>query len=120
MEVLEQAGFRVGCPSEVLCCGRPLYDFGMLSEAKRYLERIMDALGPDLDAGLPIVVLEPSCASVFRDELRNLVSSRPARNPAAPADIFAKRIPAKSSARLRSSDPLRKDSPAWATAITKR
>jgi len=77
MEVLEQAGFRVGCPSEVLCCGRPLYDFGMLSEAKRYLERIMDALGPDLDAGLPIVVLEPSCASVFRDELRNLFPRDP-------------------------------------------
>jgi Fe-S oxidoreductase len=49
-----------------------LYDFGMLTEAKRYLERIMDALGTEIDAGVPIVVLEPSCASVLRDELRNL------------------------------------------------
>jgi Fe-S oxidoreductase len=72
MEVLEQAGFTVRCPPDVLCCGRPLYDFGMLSDAKRYLETIMDALSPEIDAGLPIVVLEPSCASVFRDELRNL------------------------------------------------
>ncbi len=32
----------------------------------------MHGLGPQIDAGLPIVVLEPSCASVFRDELRNL------------------------------------------------
>ena len=33
---------------------------------------IMSVLGPQIDAGIPIVVLEPSCASVFRDELRNL------------------------------------------------
>ncbi len=72
LEVLEQAGLTVRCPSDVLCCGRPLYDFGMLTEAKRYLEKIMNALSAEIDAGLPIVVLEPSCASVFRDELRNL------------------------------------------------
>jgi len=72
MEVLEQAGFAVRCPPDVLCCGRPLYDFGMLREAKQYLKRIMNALSAEIDAGLPIVVLEPSCASVFRDELRNL------------------------------------------------
>jgi Fe-S oxidoreductase len=72
VEVLEQAGFAVRCPPDVLCCGRPLYDFGMLREAKRYLQTIMNALSAEIDAGLPIVVLEPSCASVFRDELRNL------------------------------------------------
>ena len=72
LEFLEHAGFAVKCPRSVLCCGRPLYDFGMLAEAKRYLKGVMDALGADIDAGLPIVVLEPSCASVFRDELRNL------------------------------------------------
>jgi Fe-S oxidoreductase len=44
----------------------------MLDEAKKYLTRILQALGPQIDAGLPIVVLEPSCASVFRDELVNL------------------------------------------------
>jgi FAD/FMN-containing dehydrogenase/Fe-S oxidoreductase len=77
LEVLEEAGFMVKCPPDVLCCGRPLYDFGMLSEAKRHLERIMDALSAEIDAGLPIVVLEPSCASVFRDELRNLFPRDP-------------------------------------------
>jgi Fe-S oxidoreductase len=55
-----------------LCCGRPLYDFGMLDRAKQYLERVMTVLSPQILAGIPIVVLEPSCASVFRDELRNL------------------------------------------------
>ena len=43
------------------------------SEAKNYLVRILQALGPQIDAGLPVVVLEPSCASVFRDELVNLL-----------------------------------------------
>jgi Fe-S oxidoreductase len=55
-----------------LCCGRPLYDFGFLDKAKQYLERIMSVLTPQINAGIPLVVLEPSCASVFRDELRNL------------------------------------------------
>ena len=70
--VLRDAGFHVTVPAQHLCCGRPLYDFGMLAEAKRYLEHILKILGPKIDAGVPIVVLEPSCASVFRDELRNL------------------------------------------------
>ncbi len=70
--VLQSAGFEVEVPSGHICCGRPLYDFGFLAQARRYLERVMTRLAPQIDAGTPIVVLEPSCASVFRDELRNL------------------------------------------------
>jgi FAD/FMN-containing dehydrogenase/Fe-S oxidoreductase len=77
LEVLEKAGFVVKCPQVVLCCGRPLYDFGMLAEAKEYLTQVMNILGAEIDAGLPIVVLEPSCASVFRDELCNLFPRDP-------------------------------------------
>ncbi|HKU38947.1 MAG TPA: hypothetical protein VJR89_12390, partial [Polyangiales bacterium] len=33
-------------------------------------------LRPWVDAGVPVVVLEPSCASVFRDELTNLMPAR--------------------------------------------
>jgi len=54
-----------------------LYDFGMLDRAADYLRRVMRALGPEIDKGRPIVVLEPSCASVFRDELRNLFPTEP-------------------------------------------
>ena len=72
LEVLRDAGFHVTVPAQHLCCGRPLYDFGMLAQAKQYLTRILHILGPKIDAGVPVVVLEPSCASVFRDELRNL------------------------------------------------
>jgi hypothetical protein len=69
--VLEAAGFRVRLPRHVLCCGRPLYDFGLLRSARRYLRRIIEELESDLRAGTPIVVLEPSCLSVFRDEARS-------------------------------------------------
>jgi FAD/FMN-containing dehydrogenase/Fe-S oxidoreductase len=71
-EVLEAAGFDVTVPRAHLCCGRPLYDVGMLDRAKSLLLQIMDELLPEIEAGTPIVVLEPSCASVFRDELTNL------------------------------------------------
>lgn len=70
-QVLESAGFSVTVPRAHLCCGRPLYDFGFLSEARLYLEHVLDTLAPEIDSGLPIVFLEPSCASVFRDELRS-------------------------------------------------
>ena len=72
LEVLQSAGFNVMVPQVHLCCGRPLYDFGLLNEAKEYLENVMCVLTKQIVAGIPIVVLEPSCASVFRDELRNL------------------------------------------------
>ena len=71
-EVLEAAGFQVVIPRASLCCGRPLYDFGMLDTAKRLLRQILDTLRPEIEAGVPIVGLEPSCVSVFRDELCNL------------------------------------------------
>jgi Fe-S oxidoreductase len=72
VEVLEAAGFDVTVPRAHLCCGRPLYDVGALDRAKSLLLQIMDELLPEIEAGTPIVVLEPSCASVFRDELTNL------------------------------------------------
>lgn len=72
VEVLEAAGYRVMLPAEGLCCGRPLYDFGMLDNAKSYLMQVMGQLGDVIDDEVPVVGLEPSCISVFRDELVNL------------------------------------------------
>jgi FAD/FMN-containing dehydrogenase/Fe-S oxidoreductase len=77
LEVLTHAGFNVMVPQTHLCCGRPLYDFGLLDKARQYLQHILQTLAQEIDAGLPIVVLEPSCASVFRDELRNLFPEDP-------------------------------------------
>src|SRR5579859_1105260 len=75
-EVLEAAGFSVTIPNVMLCCGRPLYDHGFLDMARSYLEKILDSLKEQIKKGLPLVVLEPSCCSVFRDELLNLFPKR--------------------------------------------
>ena len=71
-DVLEAAGFQVIVPRANLCCGRPLYDFGMLDRAEALLLRILDELSPEIEAAVPVVGLEPSCVAVFRDELLNL------------------------------------------------
>jgi Fe-S oxidoreductase len=71
-EVLEAAGYRVEIPERPLCCGRPLYDFGMLKLARRQLRQILTTLREPIQAGVPVVSLEPSCGAVFRDELLNL------------------------------------------------
>ncbi len=89
--VLERAGCAVELPAERLCCGRPYYDFGMLERAKRTLEHVLRVLPRDV----PVVVLEPGCLSVFRDELPKLI-------PGA-------RIPAMSFAELLSEMDFRPD-----------
>jgi FAD/FMN-containing dehydrogenase/Fe-S oxidoreductase len=76
-EVLERAGFNVLVTRKHLCCGRPLYDFGMLDRARSYLRLILASIGEQIDRGVPVIVLEPSCASVFRDELCNLFPEEP-------------------------------------------
>jgi Fe-S oxidoreductase len=80
--VLEAAGYRVVVPRAALCCGRPLYDYGMLDAAKLFWRRMLSELRPQLRAGIPIVGLEPSCVAAFRDELPNLL----------PTDLDAKRL----------------------------
>jgi FAD/FMN-containing dehydrogenase/Fe-S oxidoreductase len=72
-ELLEGAGYAVRPSPRGLCCGRPLYDYGFLDRARWRLERALDALTPAVDRGVEIVGLEPSCVSVFRDELPNLL-----------------------------------------------
>lgn len=72
VEVLEAAGCRITLPNKFLCCGRPLYDYGMLDPAKRWLRKILLALRPTIRAGTPVIGMEPSCLAVFRDELPNL------------------------------------------------
>ena len=73
VEVLEDAGFRVIVPQVDMCCGRPLYDYGMLDTARRWLLHILKTMREEIQAGVPFVVLEPSCCAVFRDELCNLM-----------------------------------------------
>lgn len=66
---LEALGHSVAIPDETLCCGRPLYDWGMLDRAKALWTRTLDRLAPAIREGVPVVGLEPACVSAFRDEL---------------------------------------------------
>ncbi len=77
-EVLTRVGFEVVLPRKRLCCGRPLYDFGLLDEAKALLETAVGALADDVFAGVPVVGLEPGCLSVFKDELLKQLPNVPA------------------------------------------
>jgi FAD/FMN-containing dehydrogenase/Fe-S oxidoreductase len=77
LRVLRAAGFEVEVPRADLCCGRPLYDRGLLKEARRGLARILDAFDPALEDGVSVVVLEPSCEATFHDELLQLFPGDP-------------------------------------------
>jgi FAD/FMN-containing dehydrogenase/Fe-S oxidoreductase len=81
-DVLTRIGFEVILPRKRLCCGRPLYDYGLLDEARALLESIVHELSDDIQAGVPIVGLEPGCLSVFKDELLKQL----------PDDAMAKRL----------------------------
>jgi FAD/FMN-containing dehydrogenase/Fe-S oxidoreductase len=74
-KLLAAAGCAVELPPEHVCCGRPYYDFGLLDRARATLGRVLDTLDPQLERGLSVVVLEPGCLSVFRDELHQLFPS---------------------------------------------
>lgn len=75
--VLEHLGYGVILPPKPLCCGRPLYDYGFLGMAKDMLLQTLEALRPWIEEGVPLVGLEPSCVSVFRDEMTNLLGKDP-------------------------------------------
>ncbi|MGC2035962.1 MAG: FAD-binding and (Fe-S)-binding domain-containing protein [Thermoplasmata archaeon] len=76
-EVLRRLGLDVILPPRTICCGRPLYDFGMLTRAKKQVRQIVTMLSREIEWGTPVVVLEPSCLSVFRDELPSLLPKDP-------------------------------------------
>jgi FAD/FMN-containing dehydrogenase/Fe-S oxidoreductase len=75
--LLARAGFAVTTPRRRLCCGRPLYDYGLLDDARVLWRRTLDTLSTEIAQGVPIVVVEPSCASAFRDELPALFPDDP-------------------------------------------
>ena len=73
VDVLETAGYHVHCPKPVdggraLCCGRTFLSNGLVDEARFEAQRMMRALKPFVEKGIPIVGLEPSCLLTLRDE----------------------------------------------------
>jgi FAD/FMN-containing dehydrogenase/Fe-S oxidoreductase len=89
-DVLTQLGWQVVLPKKRLCCGRPLYDFGLLERARELLMNVLDDLADDIAAGVPLVGLEPGCLSVFKDELlKQLPDHAQARRLATQTFLFA-------------------------------
>jgi FAD/FMN-containing dehydrogenase/Fe-S oxidoreductase len=78
VSVLEGLGYDVHLPGASLCCGRPLYDWGWLDQAKALWRRTLNVLADEIEAGTPVVGLEPACVSAFRDELPGLFPDDPA------------------------------------------
>ncbi len=71
--LLEAAGFQVDVVTGHPCCGRPMLSKGLIPEARRTALGVVEALGPAIDAGTPIVGTEPSCILTFRDEYLSLL-----------------------------------------------
>jgi FAD/FMN-containing dehydrogenase/Fe-S oxidoreductase len=77
--VLEDAGFTVEVPARPVCCGLTWISTGQLGVASAVLKRTIRSLRPALQAGTRVVVLEPSCAAVFRSDAADLLGSDDAR-----------------------------------------
>ena len=109
--ILTQAGFQVETPRGHICCGRPLYDFGLLGAARSYLARVLSRMAPHIEAGLPFIFLEPSCASVFKDELLELFPDDPrakrlSQQVSLLPDFLSDRAPQFASGRLAGANVL--------------
>jgi len=91
VRVLEAAGYRVHVAQpeigeRPLCCGRTFLSVGLVEEARREARRVLDALKPWLEHGVPILGLEPSCLYTLRDEYAVLLPE--ARNLAGQVLMF--------------------------------
>ncbi|WP_039941660.1 FAD-binding and (Fe-S)-binding domain-containing protein [Streptomyces himastatinicus] len=75
VRVLESAGLRVVVPPKPVCCGLTWVSTGQLDRARTVMRRTLDVMAPALDAGLPVVGLEPSCTAALRTDLPELLGS---------------------------------------------
>ena len=77
LRVLEALGHAVAVAQpprgeRPLCCGRTFLAAGFPEQARAEAGRLLQALGPALEAGIPVVGLEPSCLFTLHDEYQVL------------------------------------------------
>ena len=77
VRVLQDAGYEVRLTDKPVCCGLTWISTGQLDGAKKKLRKSLDALTPALEAGIPIVGLEPSCTAVLRSDAAELLPDDP-------------------------------------------
>ena len=71
--LLESAGFDVVIPDAAVCCGLTWISTGQLSVAQKVFGNTLNVLRPWLEAGTPIIGLEPSCTAVFRADMPEML-----------------------------------------------
>ncbi|MER6651142.1 FAD-binding and (Fe-S)-binding domain-containing protein [Streptomyces sp. NPDC000971] len=75
VRVLESAGRTPVLPARGVCCGLTYVSTGRLDAARAVMRRTLDRTGPA--DGVPVVVLEPSCAATLRTDLPELLPDDP-------------------------------------------
>ncbi|WTW96691.1 FAD-binding oxidoreductase [Streptomycetaceae bacterium NBC_01309] len=83
VRVLEAAGLTVLVPPKPVCCGLTWVSTGQLDTARRVMRRTLATLRPALDAGIPVVGLEPSCTAALRTDVPELLGPEAAALPGA-------------------------------------
>lgn len=100
--LLDRAGYRVlmlADSTRPYCCGRSYFSQGLIEQARNEAKRLLDALRPHLEAGHPIVGLEPSCILSLRDEYLKLGLGEPARQLAEKAHLLEEFIVREQAAK---------------------
>ncbi|GGZ45477.1 oxidoreductase [Streptomyces inusitatus] len=77
VRVLRAAGLPVTLPAGPVCCGLTHISTGRLTRARAVLRRTLDTVEPLLDLGIPVTVLEPSCAATLKTDLPELLGDDP-------------------------------------------
>jgi len=99
--VLRRAGHDVrGATADgrPLCCGRTYLSVGLVEEARAEARRLVAALAPLAETGVPIVGLEPSCVLTLRDELGALLPGAASAAIAGSAKLFDEFVAAEAKA----------------------
>lgn len=71
VKVLEAAGFAVTLPKQRKCCGRPAFSVGNLTEVEKLGRHNLALLAAESGTA-PIIFLEPTCYSMFKEDYREL------------------------------------------------
>lgn len=77
VRVMEAAGIGIALPPGRVCCGLTYVSTGQLDRARTVMRRALDTMEPLLDLGVPVVVLEPSCAAALKTDLPELLTGDP-------------------------------------------
>ncbi|WP_406304337.1 FAD-binding oxidoreductase [Streptomyces sp. NBC_00885] len=93
VKVMESAGIGIALPPGPVCCGLTYVSTGQLDRARTVMRRTLDTVEPLLDLGVPVVVLEPSCAAALKTDLPELLTDDPrAARLAASVRTFAQAL----------------------------